>query len=62
MIHSSIAGPGVTQDDLRYHQYQYFSFNDTTIMAFVEIPKTETKSKTIDISLERNQSHLIFNF
>ncbi|GAA5798646.1 hypothetical protein HPULCUR_004051 [Helicostylum pulchrum] len=43
MIHSSIIGPGVAQDDVRYSQYQYFSFNDTTIIAFVEIPKTETK-------------------
>lgn len=42
-IHSTIVGPGVAQDDMRYHQYQYFSFNDTTIIAFVEIPKTELK-------------------
>ncbi|RCI03744.1 Ral GTPase-activating protein subunit alpha-2, partial [Rhizopus stolonifer] len=39
-IHSTIVGPGVSQDDVAYHQYQYFSFNDTTIIAFVELPKT----------------------
>ncbi|KAG2213103.1 hypothetical protein INT47_011252, partial [Mucor saturninus] len=42
-IHSTIVGPGVAQDDMRYNQYQYFSFNDTTIIAFVEIPQTELK-------------------
>jgi hypothetical protein len=40
-IHSTIIGPGVSQDDVGYHQYQYFSFNDTTIIAFVELPKNE---------------------
>lgn len=43
-IHSTIIGPGVSQDDVGgYHQYQYFSFNDTTIIAFVELPKTELR-------------------
>lgn len=42
-IHSTIIGPGVSQEDTGYHQYQYFSFNDTTIIAFVELPKTETR-------------------
>lgn len=42
-IHSTIIGPGVSQDDAEYHQYQYFSFNDTTIVAFVELPKTQSR-------------------
>ncbi len=42
-IHSTITGPGVSQDNIGYSQYQYFSFNDTTIIAFVEIPKTDTR-------------------
>lgn len=42
-IHSAITGPGVSQDDIVYNQYQYFSFNDTTIIAFVEIPKTQNR-------------------
>lgn len=54
MIHSSIIGPGVAQDDVRYSQYQYFSFNDTTIIAFVEIPKTETKGEAIKIRKHYN--------
>ncbi|OBZ91240.1 Ral GTPase-activating protein subunit alpha-2 [Choanephora cucurbitarum] len=43
IIHSTIVGPGVSQDDLGYHEYQYFSFNDTTIIAFVELPKSEER-------------------
>ncbi|KAI8362756.1 hypothetical protein BD560DRAFT_178321 [Blakeslea trispora] len=43
IIHSTIVGPGVSQEDLGYHEYQYFSFNDTTIIAFVELPKTEER-------------------
>lgn len=42
-IHSTIIGPGVSQEDTGYHQYQYFSFNDTTIIAFVELPRTDTR-------------------
>lgn len=42
-IHSTIIGPGVSQDDAEYHQYQYFSFNDTTIVAFVELPKSPSR-------------------
>lgn len=45
-IHSTIIGPGVSPDDAEYHQYQYFSFNDTTIIAFVELPKNETRKST----------------
>lgn len=42
-IHSTIIGPGVSQDDAEYHQYQYFSFNDTTIVAFVELPRNQAR-------------------
>ncbi|KAI9315822.1 hypothetical protein BX666DRAFT_1859621 [Dichotomocladium elegans] len=43
-IHSTIVGPGVANDDKdELHQYQYFSFNETTIVAFVELPETETQ-------------------
>ena len=44
-IHSTIVGPGVaTEDKTDFHnKYQYFSFNDTTIIAFVELPETETE-------------------
>ncbi|KAI9480932.1 MAG: hypothetical protein EXX96DRAFT_564755 [Benjaminiella poitrasii] len=42
-IHSTIVGPGVSQEEDNYHQYQYFSFNDTTIIAFVELPKTNQR-------------------
>lgn len=45
-IHSTIIGPGVSQDDAEYHQYQYFAFNDTTIVAFVELPKSDTRQHT----------------
>lgn len=40
-LYSTIAGPGVSQDDGNYQQYQYFSFNDTTIIAFVELPEAK---------------------
>ncbi|KAI9252129.1 hypothetical protein BY458DRAFT_359294 [Sporodiniella umbellata] len=42
-IHSTIAGPGISQDDIDYQQYQYFSFNDTTIIAFVELFETKER-------------------
>ncbi|KAF7726352.1 Ral GTPase-activating protein subunit alpha-1 [Apophysomyces ossiformis] len=45
-IQSTIVGPGVATEeksDIEYHQYQYFSFNDTTIIAFIELPQTETQ-------------------
>ncbi|KAI7906537.1 uncharacterized protein BX663DRAFT_496797 [Cokeromyces recurvatus] len=42
-IHSTILGPGVSQEEENYHQYQYFSFNDTTIIAFVELPKSNQR-------------------
>ncbi|KAI9484408.1 hypothetical protein BDB00DRAFT_148787 [Zychaea mexicana] len=43
-IHSTIVGPGVaTEDKSEFLKYQYFSFNDTTIIAFVELPETETE-------------------
>lgn len=43
-IHSTIIGPGAATDDHKEDmpKYQYFSFNDTTIVAFVELPETET--------------------
>ncbi|KAL9549835.1 hypothetical protein MBANPS3_005021 [Mucor bainieri] len=45
-IHSTIIGPGVSQqDDDEYHQYQYFSFNDTTIVAFVELPQSPARQQ-----------------
>ncbi|KAL0079919.1 hypothetical protein F4703DRAFT_1174065 [Phycomyces blakesleeanus] len=45
-LHSTIVGPGMVLDEKQenYHQYQYFSFNDTTIIAFVELPATELRS------------------
>ncbi|ORZ14187.1 hypothetical protein BCR42DRAFT_393825 [Absidia repens] len=48
-IHSTIVGPGVApstideKNDTECRQYQYFSFNDTTIIAFLELPATDTK-------------------
>ncbi|KAI8144750.1 hypothetical protein BJV82DRAFT_606134 [Fennellomyces sp. T-0311] len=43
-IHSTIIGPGVaTEEKDEFLKYQYFSFNDTTIMAFVELPETDTE-------------------
>ncbi|KAI7868261.1 hypothetical protein BDF14DRAFT_1881054 [Spinellus fusiger] len=44
-LYSTIIGPGVAVDDKqdKLHQYQYFSLNDTTIIAYVEIPATDTK-------------------
>ncbi|KAI8332922.1 hypothetical protein BC941DRAFT_435785 [Chlamydoabsidia padenii] len=48
-IHSTIVGPGVAsaaadeKNDIECRQYQYFSFNDTTIIAFHELPATDTK-------------------
>ncbi|KAI8093558.1 uncharacterized protein BX664DRAFT_295379 [Halteromyces radiatus] len=50
-IHSTIVGPGVSpsssssddKNDIECRQYQYFSFNDTTIIAFLELPSTDTK-------------------
>ncbi|KAI7855415.1 hypothetical protein BDC45DRAFT_568310 [Circinella umbellata] len=44
-IHSTIVGPGVATEDKTdfNNKYQYFSFNDTTIIAFVELPETETE-------------------
>lgn len=40
---STIVGPGVATDDKEDHPgYRYFAFNDTTIIAFVELPETET--------------------
>lgn len=46
-MHSNISGPGVsttTEDksDTEYKQFQYFSFNETTIIAFLELPATES--------------------
>jgi hypothetical protein len=31
------------KNDTECRQYQYFSFNDTTIIAFLELPATDTK-------------------
>ncbi|KAI8984457.1 hypothetical protein BDF20DRAFT_911553 [Mycotypha africana] len=45
-IHSTILGPGVSQDDMDYRHYQYFSFNDSTIIAFAEVPKLGETKKT----------------
>ncbi|CAO3694673.1 unnamed protein product [Rhizopus microsporus] len=45
-LYSTIAGPGVAQDDGDYQQYQYFSFNDTTIIAFVELPEAKEKRQS----------------
>ncbi|KAG1471230.1 hypothetical protein G6F56_002246 [Rhizopus delemar] len=42
-LHSTIVGPGISQDDSDYQQYQYFSFNDTTIIAFVELFETKER-------------------
>ncbi|KAG0169558.1 Ral GTPase-activating protein subunit alpha-2 [Apophysomyces sp. BC1015] len=45
-IQSTIVGPGVAAEektDTEYNQYQYFSFNDTTIIAFIELPPIDTK-------------------
>ncbi|KAI8993599.1 hypothetical protein BDB01DRAFT_847455 [Pilobolus umbonatus] len=44
IIHSTIVGPGVSQSDEEYNQYQYFSFNDTSIIAFLELPVTDTET------------------
>ncbi|CAO3607595.1 unnamed protein product [Cunninghamella echinulata] len=46
-MHSNISGPGVsttTEDksDTEYKQFQYFSFNETTIIAFLELPASES--------------------
>lgn len=46
-MHSNISGPGVSttsddKNDIEYKQFQYFSFNETTIIAFVELPATES--------------------
>ncbi|CAO3638558.1 unnamed protein product [Cunninghamella blakesleeana] len=48
-MHSNISGPGVStssddKNDIEYKQFQYFSFNETTIIAFVELPATETNT------------------
>ncbi|KAI9018532.1 hypothetical protein CLU79DRAFT_705818 [Phycomyces nitens] len=45
-LHSTIVGPGMVMEEKQenYHQYQYFSFNETTIIAFVELPAIENKS------------------
>ncbi|KAL0082506.1 hypothetical protein J3Q64DRAFT_1642782 [Phycomyces blakesleeanus] len=54
-LHSTIVGPGMVLDEKQenYHQYQYFSFNDTTIIAFVELPATELRSRYVwDSQLE----------
>ncbi|KAI8073208.1 hypothetical protein BC940DRAFT_343891 [Gongronella butleri] len=46
-MHSTIVGPGVSTAsddkaaDTDFRQYQYFSFNDTTIIAFVELPPVD---------------------
>ncbi|KAG1463089.1 hypothetical protein G6F46_002102 [Rhizopus delemar] len=40
-LYSTIVGPGVSQDDVEYQQYQYFAFNDTTIIAFVELSEAK---------------------
>ncbi|ORX55802.1 hypothetical protein DM01DRAFT_1335187 [Hesseltinella vesiculosa] len=45
---STIVGPGLSsstddKNDIEYRHFQYFSFNDTTIIAFVELPPTDTK-------------------
>ncbi|KAI8367588.1 uncharacterized protein BYT42DRAFT_586812 [Radiomyces spectabilis] len=44
-LHSTIVGPGLANDDKHdgeYEQYQYFALNDTTIVAFVELPASDT--------------------
>lgn len=51
-IHSTVVGPGVAaSEDPLEEQYQYFAFNDTTIVAFVELAPTETEGSQARILL-----------